>query len=213
MKITAISAQVKDKNRVSISVDGKYRFSLDIFQLVDLGIKIGREFSESELIQLEQESQFSKIYSRALEYSLSRPRSTREIKNYLYKKTRTTRTKTGELKSGVTTEITERVFNRLLEKGYLDDVKFAQHWVENRCLAKGASIRKLKSELNVKGIEPYIIKQVLDETGRNDITEIQKIITKKKSHYADEKKFMSYLARLGFNYDDIKQALGHLDDF
>jgi hypothetical protein len=41
MKITGITAQQRDKNRINVMVDGKYRFSLDILQLGDLGIKVG----------------------------------------------------------------------------------------------------------------------------------------------------------------------------
>ena len=207
MKITAISAQIKDKNRVSISVDGKYRFSLDIFQLVDLGIKIGCEYTEADLINLEQESQFGKVYGRALEYCLMRLHSAREVKDYLYRKTRPSRDKLGQLKSGISTDITSRVYDRLLDKGYINDLRFAQYWVENRSLNKGVSTRKLSAELCVKGISSIIIGQVLSETTRNDKTEIQKIIAKKRSRYPDEKKLILYLIRLGFNYDDIKQAL------
>ena len=207
MKITAISAQIKDKNRVNISIDGKYRFSLDIFQLVDLGIKVGHEFDETELVVLEQESQFGKVYSRALEYCLMRPHSASEIKRYLYRKTRSTRDKKGDLKPGIPPNITLRVFNRLTDKDYINDLRFAQYWVENRSLNKGVSVRKLTAELYTKGISSIIINQVLNETRRNDKTEIQKIITKKRTRYPDEKKMILYLIRLGFNYDDIKQAL------
>lgn len=55
MKITDISLQTRDKNRVNISVDGKYRFSLDVFQVGELGIKIGREYTDEELTALEDE--------------------------------------------------------------------------------------------------------------------------------------------------------------
>lgn len=211
MKITAISAQVKDKNRVNISVDGKYRFSLDIFQLVDLGIKIGQEYNEEDLIRLEQESQFGKIYSRSLEYCLLRPHSAREVKNYLYRKTKPTKTRAGDFKDGVSTDIVSRVFDRLVEKRYIDDEKFAKYWVENRLIKKGISNKKLKTELFTKGISSLIIDQALTEIDRNDKTEIQKIIIKKRSRYPDDKKLMIYLARLGFNYDDIKSSLSSVD--
>jgi regulatory protein len=69
MKITDISIQVKNKDRVNISVDGKYRFSLDIFQLGELGVKVGNEYTEDELTEIETESQFGKLYARALEYT------------------------------------------------------------------------------------------------------------------------------------------------
>ena len=211
MKITSIAIQTRDKNRVNVSVDGKYRFSLDIFQVGDLGLKIGKDYQESELLAFQTESQFGKLYGRALEYCLIRPRSAREVRDYLYRKTKPTRNKMGELRPGVTTEITTRVFARLTEKKYIDDQKFAYFWVENRSLTKGASRRKLVAELRAKGIENNIIEQTLTATERNDSSEIQKIIAKKRSRYPDEQKLMVYLARLGFDYDDIKKALSETE--
>ena len=66
MKITGITAQTKNQNRVNVMVDGVYRLSLDVFQLVDLGIRVGKEYTEQELVDLEIESQFGKTYARAL---------------------------------------------------------------------------------------------------------------------------------------------------
>lgn len=211
MKITAVTAQQKDKNRVNIMVDGKYRFSLDIFQYADLGIKVGKEYTDEELTLLVTESQFGKLYARALEYCLMRPHSSREVRDYLYRKTRDTRTKTGEMKKGVAPEITTRVFNRLVEKGYIDDEKFTRYWVENRNLTKGASRRKLQAELRAKGVESGIIERHLAESIRSDEDEIEKIIAKKRNRYPDDQKLMQYLARQGFSYDDIKQALSPRD--
>ena len=108
--------------------------------------------------------------------------------------------------------MTERVFNRLLEKGYIDDEKFAAFWIENRNLRKGSSKRKLSAELSAKGVDRTIIEKYLIETERDDVTELQKIIDKKRPRYDDEQKFMSYLARQGFSYDDIKAALQRSDE-
>jgi regulatory protein len=215
LRVTSISAQKRDKDRVNVSVNGKYRLSLDVFQLVDLGIKVGKEYGEEELVALEEESQFGKLYMRALEYCLMRPHSQRELRDYLYRKTRDTRTKEGGVKKGVSVALTERVFDRLSEKGYIDDEKFAAYWIENRNLRKGSSKRKLSAELGAKGVERLIVERLLGETDRDDATEIQKIIEKKRSRYTADKdgqqKFMSYLARQGFSYDDIKSALENDD--
>ncbi|MEO5950509.1 MAG: RecX family transcriptional regulator [Candidatus Saccharimonadales bacterium] len=207
MKITAITPQKKDKYRINIMVDGVYRFSLDIFQYADLGIKVGKEYSDEELTTLEQESVFGKVYARALDYSLMRLHSAREVRDYLYRKTRDSRTKTGEIKKGITTEVTDRVFTRLADKGYIDDERFARYWVENRSLTKGSSQRKLQAELGAKGVDRSIIERLLSESDRSDDTEILKIIAKKRKRYPDDQKLMQYLARQGFSYDDIKHAL------
>lgn len=193
-------------------VDGKYRFSLDILQVADLGIRIGKEYTDEELLELETESQFGKLYTRALEYSLMRPHSMREVRDYLYRKTRDARTKTGQIKKGVSVELTNRVFDRLLEKGYVDDEKFTRFWVENRNLTKGASQRKIISELRSKGVESSIIEHFVDQSPRNDTDELQKVIAKKRARYPDAQKLMQYLARQGFSYDDIKQALAESEE-
>lgn len=211
MKVTSIAAQVNNPDRVNISVDGRYHLSLTITQIVDLGIKVGGEYSEEELSHFETESEFGKLYARALEYALMRPHSAKEVRDYLWRKTRATKYKsrTGELKerAGVSQELTDRVFKRLLEKGYVDDEKFARWWVENRNVRKGTSQRKLTIELRAKGLPASIIEIALRETKRNDDDELEKIIAKKQNRYDDPQKLMQYLVRQGFSYDDVKTAL------
>jgi regulatory protein len=217
VKITSLSVQVRNKNRINVSVDGKYRFSLEVAQIADLGLRIGKEYSEDELVSLEQESLYGKLYAQALEYALIRPRSAREMKDYFYKKNRSRMVrsaKTGEVyqKEGISQQITDRVFERLVKRGYVNDESFAKFWVENRQTTKGISQRKLTSELFAKGISQSIIDNVLKTSERNDQSELEKIITKKASRYDDPQKLMAYLARLGFSYDDIKTALNHQDE-
>lgn len=212
MKITSITAQQKDPHRINVMVDGKYRFSLDISQVVSLGVKVGRDYSEDELAEIEHESQFGKLYARALEYCLMRPHSAREVRDYLWRKTRETKYKsrrTGEIKTraGVAPELADRVYEKLVEKGYIDDEKFARYWIENRNLTKGASRRKLASELAAKGVERSLVERLLSESNRRDDTELQKVIAKKRPKYSDDQKLMQYLARQGFSYDDITRAL------
>jgi regulatory protein len=207
VKITSISIQQRDKNRVNVSVDGKYRFSLDYTQIAELGVKVGKDYTDVELFDLENESQFGKLYMRALEYSLMRPHSQHELSQYLYRKTRDTLTKTGSLKKGVSKALTERVFERIILKGYVNDEAFAGYWIENRQLRKGISKRKLQAELASKGVDRSIVESLLSETDRTDEDEIQKIIEKKASRYDSEQKLIAYLARQGFSYDDIKQAI------
>jgi regulatory protein len=217
MKITGLTQQQRDPNRVNVMVDGKYRFSLDVFQIGDLGIKVGKEYSDTELINLETESQFGRLYGRALEYCLMRPHSSREVRDYLYRKTLNKKIKnrrTGELKNrpGVSKEVANRVFDRLVDKGYVDDEKFTRFWVENRNQRKGTSIRKLQAELMAKGVDRTIIEKYVTESDRNDSDELHKVLSKKRNKYSDDQKLIQYLVRQGFNYDDIKTALLDVDN-
>ena len=214
LKITGISVQAKNKNRVNISVNGKYRFSLDIFQLGELGVKTGREYSEAELAEIENEGQFSKLYARALEYCLMRPRSIKEMRDYLWKKTLSKKYKTrqGDIKGrpGVPPVLTERVLQRLIEKSYVNDETFARWWVEYRNQTKGSSARKLQAELGAKGVGRDIVERALADSSRDDTSELQKVIAKKQKRYPDTQKFIAYLLRQGFSYDDVKKALNEV---
>ena len=90
------------------------------------------------------------------------------------------------------------IVERLVERGYVDDVKFARYYVENRFVKKGVSRKRLKMELMKKGISQDVIDGVLNE--RSDEEEILKIIAKKRTKYTDEK-LVAYLCRQGFSYD------------
>lgn len=214
MKITALSAQQKNKNRINVSVDGKYRFSLDIAQIIDLGIKVGNEYSEDEIQKFEGEGQYGLLYARALEYCLVRPRSSREMRDYFIRKRKTRRIrlrKSGEIKEveGVSESAVQKVYDRLTERGYIDDDKFTMYWLQNRKTKNGMSKRMIKNELMTKGIEESKIDMFLAQSNRNDKEEIKKVINKKQSRYKDSKKLLQYLLRQGFSYDDVLGELGN----
>jgi len=210
--ITALTAQVRNADRVNVFIDGKYDFSLDVAQVVDCGVKVGRVLTEAELAELHREGEFGKLYARALEHTLMRPHSAREIRDYLQRKTlprKYKQRKTGTLveKPGASLAVVQRVFARLEQRGHIDDGAFAQWWVENRHQSKGVSRRKLEAELRAKGVAPEVIHQALAQSRRTDEDELAKVIAKKRPRYPDEQKLIAYLLRQGFAYDDIRAAL------
>jgi len=211
MKITDIQLQAKNPDRVNISVDGNYRFSLDVYQVGELGLKVDKEYSDEEIVAFEQESMFGKLYARALEYALMRPHSAKEMRDYLWRKTRERFVKnrrTGEItkREGLSQSIADRVYDRLEQRGYINDERFTKYWIENRNLTKGSSQRKIVNELRVKGVSQGTIDSLLSSSPRSDDSEIEKIIAKKRSKY-DDQKLMQYLARQGFSFDLIKHKI------
>ena len=199
LKITDIKQGVKNENRVNVFVNSKYAFSLDISQVVDFRIKIGLEITEAQLEEYKRASEFGKLYQRTLEWVLTRPHSTQETKDYLYRKTRTISQKTQSPVNNLTA-ISHDIIERLTMKGYLNDEKFAKYYVENRFVKKGISKKRLKLELMKKGVDRTIIDEVLSENSRNDEEEIKKIILKKRARYDDEK-LVNYLVRQGFDFE------------
>ena len=211
--ITDLKQGVKNPNRVNVFVDGKFSFSLDVSQVVDFHIKKGMEISAEQLDEYKKASEFGKLYQRTLEWVLLRPRSERETNDYLYKKLRMSSSGRSSRPSSRGSslrprsncgcpsedipELSNKIITRLASKGYLDDRKFAEWYVENRFVKKGISRKRLAMELMKKGVAAEIIDDVLDV--RNDEEEILKIIAKKRAKY-DNEKLIQYLCRQGFSY-------------
>lgn len=209
MKITKLSEQVKNPDRINVFIDEKFLFSLDIWQIVDLKIKVGREISQQELKELEEASLFGKLYSRSLNYALARPRSIREMQDYLWRVTNSRISMDGKNQTRYPSFLVKPVLERLIQKNYINDLVFAKFWITNRNQRKGISERKLAQELIKKGISREIISATLAEGVRDDKSEIQKIIVKKRSKY-DDQGLIKYLLGKGFKYDDVKEALNNL---
>ncbi len=197
MKITAIKAQVKNLDRVSVYVDEKYAFSLNHNQLLEQKLHTGLEIDQTKLDELKRASELGKAYDRALNYVTIRPRSVREIRQYARRKQ-------------WTPEDTQIIIDKLTARNYLNDDSFAKLWVQSRSLTKNYSARKLRLELKQKGITDEIVSQVMGADNYDETAALKALIAKKSrlSRYAaDPQKLMQYLARQGFSYDDIKSAL------
>lgn len=195
MKITKISPAVKTAGRYNIFVDGVYSFSLEETQLLASRLKTGAEISEDDLKELKNDSEFGKAYARALDLILRRPRSRYEILQY------TKRKKWSE-------EISDKVIEKLENKNYINDMKFAEFWVQARKNSKPISQRKLRAELLQKRVDQKLIDETLLQYSDEDQNQaLIKLINKKQKNYKDEQKLIAYLARQGFGYDDIKKAI------
>ena len=217
MRITDLRQGVKNQNRVNVFVDGKYSFSLDIAQVVELGVKVGRRLSLEELAELKRASEFGKMYQRALEWALVRPRSVGELRDYLKRKAQLRAAEERKREWQAEKEqkkyaprekydFNDVIVQRLTSKGYVDDRKFAEYYIENRFVKKGISSKRLRMELMKKGVSKDIIEEAMKKSERNDEEEIRKIIAKKRKKYDDEK-LINYLARQGFSFELSKKLV------
>lgn len=199
MRITAIKAQIKNVERVSIYLDGKYAFSLTQNQLLELKLHSGKELSEQDVVELKRASDYGKLLERVMNYVMIRPRSVREIRDYLWRKK-------------AEPDMAERLVQHLEVRGYLNDASFASSWVRSRQLTKPVSKRRLVAELRQKGVTSELIERTVTSDDYDESSALKEIILKKRkqSRYQDEQKLMQYLARQGFGYDMIKNALSEI---
>lgn len=196
MKITAIKQQIKNPERVSIFVDGKYSFSLSLDELITHKVKNGDELSELDVKKFKKISADGKLRGRALEWLMNRPHSEREFRDYLHRKKAEP-----EQIDGLVAEFTQ--------KGYLDNAKFAV-WFGELQARRNKSDRLIKAELFKKGISREVVTETM-ERGQGDETERLKQLIEKKSKLSryknDPQKLMLYLVGQGFSWQDVKQAL------
>lgn len=202
MKITSIKQQLKNPERVSVFVDGKYEFSLSLDELVREKLKKEQVLSEADLKKYKKMSQDGKLRSRSLEWLLGRPHSTREFRDYLRKKQ-------------AEAELVEALINEFSTKGYLDDAKFAS-WFAQRRASKRKSKRLIRTELLQKGITGEALEAALASDEINEAEALAELVKKKQSQsrYKDDPtKLAKYLTSQGFSYDLVRQTLAKdLDD-
>ena len=135
----------------------------------------------------------------AYAYRLSslRPRSEKELKDRLFRK-------------GFGRATVLEVIALLKEKRIIDDLKFANLWVESRMRANPKGVMLLRKELREKGIEGAIIEKVLSERGEVDEEGLAQELAAQKlgsmKGLPEEKvkrRLFGFLARRGFSFDTI----------
>lgn len=200
MKITAIRQQVKRSDRYSVYVDEKYAFSLSKAGLIESRLASGKELDASQLAELKKAAGIDKAYGNALRYVAMRPHSEWELAMYFKRK-------------AVDDDVAKLIAERLRGVGLLDDRAFARSWVTSRRLLKATSKRKLVAELKQKHVAESIITEALTEDDTDERQTLRDLVERKRqqTRYRTEPlKLMQYLARQGYQYDDIKAVLGEV---
>ena len=199
--ITAVKPQ-KNKKRVNVYLDNKFGFGLDLENFVKLDLKVEQELTDEQVGKIVKEAEFQKVYDKLLRFSTLRPRSEKELKGWLKK-------------YKVHLSLHNDLFNRLKHLDLLNDNKFAQWWVEQRMEFSPRGKRALIAELRQKGINRDLIIQLVNESvsqGDEEKT-ARKLLQKKKYKWERlqkleaKKKMSEFLARKGFGWEVIKNAI------
>lgn len=197
--ITAIKQQ-KDKGRVNVYLDGKFGFGIDLTNFVLLHLKVSKELSEKEVAEIVKKSEFQKTLDKLLRFAMVRPRSEREVKDYLRRK------KVHEI-------LHKDLFEKLKYFELLDDVKFARWWVEQRQNFRPKSQRILRIELLQKGISKSIIDEILSDIKIDEEKMAKDLLMKKEYKWKNlepkiaKQKMAQYLAGRGIDWEIIKKII------
>jgi len=201
--ITAITAQKRNTQRLNISLDGEYAFSLD--RLTAAWLKVGRKLSPEEIVSLQEKDEQEVAFNRALRYLSYRARSEAEMRKYLSDK-------------GFSDHVSQTVIDRLKDERLINDPRFAQDWIDNRVSFRPRSQTQLRFELRNKGLSEDLIEDALQEADLDDI-ELACVAGKKLvGRYARlgwldfRQKLGAALARRGFSYETVRSVTRQLWD-
>ena len=195
-KVTALKKQKRNAQRINVYLDGEFAFGLSRYAAAWL--QIGQELSPEKIQELQDIDAQEVAYQRALNFISYRPRSEAEVRQNLQK-------------HDTPEEIITEVINRLRRSGLVNDLQFAQTWIENRSAFRPRGRRALGMELRQKGIAREAIDQALHDLDEEKLA-YQAALKQSRKYSGLERaifwqKMSAFLARRGFNYEVAKPAI------
>lgn len=196
--ITDIQPQKRNRHRVNIYLGGEYAFSLD--KMAAAWLTVGRPLSQEDIIRLKEKDEYQTALNRALRFLGFRARTQQEMQTYLNKK-------------GYAPTLVESVIARLKEERLIDDLVFAQNWLDNRQRLRPRSQSLMKLELRQKGVGEPEIEQAFQDSDLDDFElalDAGKKLNRRyqmldKPEY--DRKLGAALQRRGFSYGVVRQCL------
>lgn len=195
-KITALKAQKRNSQRINIYLDGEFAFGLSRYAAAWL--QVGQDLSPEKIQELQEIDAQEVAYQRALNFISYRSRSEKEVRQNLQK-------------HDTPEEVITEVLERMQSNGLVDDLQFAQDWVENRSAFRPRGRRALAMELRQKGIADEAIEAALRELDEEPLA--YQAALKQSRKYAGlewkafRQKMSAFLARRGFNYEVAKPVI------
>lgn len=212
-QITAIEPQKRKSGRFNLFVDGEFAAGVSEFILVQHNLKVGQSLSKDEISKIILKEETSKLMDKALRFLAVRPRSEKEVIDFLTEKI----AKAGNVKyaQAKNSLLIGQIIGKLKKYKYLNDVEFAKWWVRSRIRSNPKSAIALKIELIKKGIDREIIDSAL-ELLPDQLLIAQKIVDKRLrkwrilSNLELKKKVYQYLASRGFQSEVAKAVFANL---
>ena len=188
-KITAIRVQEQRRDRASIYLDGEYAFGLQL--VLAAGLHIGQELSADQIAALKQRDEGERAYEATLHYLTYRPRSRREIEQYLSKRQ-------------VPEAQAAEVMARLERARLVDDAAFARSFVESRAATRPKSRLALTQELRAKGVADEEFVEAIEQVdGQEGVRQVAQQYARRYARLDEatfRRRMLGALQRRGYAY-------------
>lgn len=193
--ITKIEAQVKNKDRVNIFLDGEFSLGCSLELALTHHLKEGGEISSEQLEQFVFENEKSAALSKAVTLLGKNLKTKSQMRKYLTEK-------------GYSPQIINYVLEKLAEYNYINDENYAKIYV--RSVKNKYGKIKIKTELKLKGVSEKIIDEVLLEFESEEdviLTLATKYLKGKEPTYENLSKLYRFLLSKGFEYDEVSRCV------
>lgn len=201
MKLTAQSGR---RDKVHILLDGEYKITTNADFWNKCSYADGDEIDEAEFEALCGKINCAKALKKCGDFIGRREYSAKQVKDKL-------------LQNGFDEEIAENAVQKCLDSALIDDRRFARAYVFHLYSTKSLPLARIRYELSAAGVDKSIAEEELEAAEIDDVQSIIKIVKRKYLSRVDfdnkkevEKLTLS-LARRGFSFADIKNALDEME--
>ncbi len=183
-------------------LDGQDGPTVDVRTFDESPYREGSDITEEELSTLLEASEYNRARDRALYLLGLRDYACKELEKKLLTEARL--------------EIVARVVERLTEVGLLDDERYAERLAQSLSRSKQYPKRRVAQELQRRGVDRETAGFAAEEIACEDFEQALALIEKKYYNKMTDResrqKVMAALARRGFSYEAIRQAITAYDE-
>lgn len=191
------------RGRISIYVDGVVFLKLKKSEFSDLPVSVGDDLDEVEYMNRLCARQAKPAYEAALDLLTARDMTAHDLMSALRRR-------------GYQPPVAESVCQRLIENGLINDSRYARRYVE---LRQDSAIGKyaMKRKLRAKGIDEEVTEEALELLDEESQLETAKELARKlvrryskEEPYARKSKLSQAIARRGYSWDIVREAVESL---
>jgi len=212
-QITAIIPQKKKPSRHNIFLDGQFAFGIEAESLIKRKLKVSQNLTQEEIKEILKEDKLGNLVNKSLNFLSYRPRSQREVEDYLAKKIALAE----EIKfnQAKASSLISEVIAKLKRYKYINDYDFAKWWLESRLKSNPKGPKFIEMELRKKYIDKEIIEKVLKNFS-NQKSVALKSLEKKLPRFNKlptiefKKKIYAHLLSRGFESEIIQETIAFL---
>ena len=209
MFVTSITAAPRRTGRFDVAVNGAHVATLSLEAIERLRLAVGVAVDERLDAALSRETSIVSTYDRALNMIALRARSAAELRRLLVRK-------------GESPDYVDVAIDRLLRAGFLDDASFARQFARSKAVGAGLSRRRIQQELARRGVARDVadaaVAEAFSEEQVDEEGTLERVARKKLKSLegldasVQRRRLYSFLARRGYDTDDIARTLRILSD-